>query len=153
MGLYIENKLIYTFGLNENKTNIHILKIVSRFNYYVKDVIKYIIDYLDTDKDIIKTIDDNICFFPEVPNDIIVYRGGKMKIKNRPYLSGTFLYDVGFNYSNGNIKNLHKIIVKKGARIIPLYPFNKLYNFADPEMEIILDSSRLTKKLNYYIYK
>lgn len=108
---------------------------------------------IDTDKDIIKTIDDNICFFPEVPNDIIVYRGGKMKIKNRPYLSGTFLYDVGFNYSNGNIKNMHKIIVKKGARIIPLYPFNKLYNFADPEMEIILDSSRLTKKLNYYIYK
>ena len=40
MGLYIENKLIYTFGLNENKTNIHILKIVSRFNYYIKDVVK-----------------------------------------------------------------------------------------------------------------
>ena len=60
MGLYIENKLIYTFGLNENKTNIHILKIVSRFNYYIKDVVKYIIDYLDTDKDIIIDVNNDI---------------------------------------------------------------------------------------------
>ncbi len=60
LGLYIENKLIYTFGLNENKTNIHILKIVSRFNYYIKDVVKYIIDYLDTDKDIIIDVNNDI---------------------------------------------------------------------------------------------
>lgn len=60
MGLYIENKLIYTFGLNENKTNIHILKIISRFNYYIKDVVKYIIDYLDTYKDIIIDVNNDI---------------------------------------------------------------------------------------------
>ena len=51
---------IYTFGLNENKTNIHILKIVSRFNYYIKDVVKYIIYYLDTDKDIIIDVNNDI---------------------------------------------------------------------------------------------
>lgn len=60
LGLYIENKLIYVFGLNLNKTNIRILKIVSRFNYYINDVIKYIIDYLNIDKDIIIDINNDI---------------------------------------------------------------------------------------------
>lgn len=105
------------------------------------------------DEEIIETIKICIHEFPEVPYDIIIYRGGNMKEKDRPYLSGTFIESIGQQFADGNPKKLHKIVVKKGAKIIPLFPINQLFNIGDPEMEIILETTKLKKHLNYYCYQ
>ncbi len=107
---------------------------------------------LPDDEEEIKAIEMNIDRFPEIPYDIIIYRGGCMKEKNRPYLSGAFLENMAMKFAVDAAKDLYKIVVKKGAKIIPLFPINQICNIGDPEMEIVFDSEKAIKHWKYYEY-
>lgn len=102
------------------------------------------------DKEVVDTIRNFIDKFPGVPFDIIVYRGGDMNIINRTFLSGSFIKNISLNFADRNIVKLHKVLVNKGEKIIPLYPINQLLNMDDPEMELILDTTKLKKHLFFY---
>ena len=106
---------------------------------------------LPRDEKAIIAIETVIDTFPSTPFDIIVYRGGDLFFSNRPYLSASFLKKVAFQFSQNNFNNLHKIVIKKGTKIIPLYALNQLNNIADPEMEIIFDARKLRKVGDYYV--
>lgn len=71
-----------------------------------------------------------------------------MKPSDRPYLSASLLKNSSEYYiSQGN--PLHRIIIKKGARILPLYALGKSYGY----YEIIISTEKLKKHINHYVYK
>lgn len=59
-GLFVNDKLIYVIGFNYNKTNMHIIKICSRYNYYINDIIYYFIKFLKYDNKIIIDVNNDI---------------------------------------------------------------------------------------------
>lgn len=71
-----------------------------------------------------------------------------MKFSDRPYLSASLLKKEAEDYiSKGN--HLHKIIIKKGAKIIPLFSLGEDYR----QTEIIIETARLKNRIFYYLYK
>lgn len=109
LGLYVNDKLIYVLGGNINKTNFHIIKICSRFNYYIENVIIYFIKFinenniiLDVNNDIgdiynirkycnyLKTIEDYTDF--KVKNDDTTLATKNDKFIDRCYGSGISQY-------------------------------------------------------------
>lgn len=104
------------------------------------------------DDECILAIKKNWIHCPKVPFDIVVYRSGKMKYSDRPYLSASFLKRIARDrFSKFKGLNTHKIIIKKGAKIIPLCALNPGYG--DPEAELIIDARRLKRKFRYYQYE
>ena len=92
------------------------------------------------DGEVIDAIKRALKMFPSIPFDIIVYRGGDLWISDRPFLSGSFLKDIAVGFAKGDESDLHRILLRKGAKIIPIYSLNHLViNHGDPEMELILD--------------
>lgn len=74
-----------------------------------------------------------------------------MRIKNRPYLSATFSKSIAVNrFSNTLGTNIHKIVLKKGSKIIPLRILNP--DGLDSEDELIIDQSKLRYHLTHYNY-
>lgn len=105
---------------------------------------------LEFDDECIAAIRRCLINCPELPEDVIVYRGGKMKYKNRPYLSASFLKSVAKEFAHGCEFKTHKIILRKGSKIFPLCVFN--FGFSDPEAELIFDVSCLKWHFGYYEY-
>lgn len=113
-GLFVDNKLIYVIGFNYNKTNIHIIKICSRYNYYINDMIYYFVNFLKYDNKII--IDVN--------NDI----GDIYNIKKY----GSYLKTID-NYTEFKVKKDDTVLAKKNDKFtvkcygsgISQYEFNK----------------------------
>ena len=94
------------------------------------------------------------CFIkcPLVPYDIVAYRAGRMHFDNRPYISASLLLSTAKKYNNkfGKI-GVHKIIVKKEAKVFPLRALDK--DYGDQEAEIIISSKKLKRRFGYYLYK
>lgn len=90
---------------------------------------------------------------PPVPENIVIYRGcciHDRKFK-RQFVSASFSRETAFYFANYKRLRLHKIIVSKGARIIPLCAVRKGKHM-DPEYEIIVDSYRIKNRLLYCRY-
>ena len=88
--------------------------------------------------------------FPPVPFDVIVYRGGEMYIHGRPFLSASFYKKIAEHYADNKKNKVHKIIIRKGACIVPslyLWP-----NGSFAEKEVVIDVSCLHKRIGYYEY-
>lgn len=103
------------------------------------------------DPECIEAIERAMDKSPELSEEIIVYRAGKMKDKFQPYLSASFCKSVAKDkFANGKETNTHKIILRKGSKIIPLCVINT--DHRDPEAELIIDVSCLKRRLGYYEY-
>lgn len=103
------------------------------------------------DNPIIEKYHEEIPKFPPVPFDVVVYRGGDMKIPNRPFLSTSFFKETAFKkFANNKKKKLHKIIIRKGSCVVPVLYLFEPGSFA--EQEVVLDVSRLHRKIGYYEY-
>lgn len=104
-----------------------------------------------TDDESIGAIEDAMKIVPGLPRDLIVYRVGKMKIKDRPYLSATYSKDIAVEQiADGDKSKLHKIVLRKGCKIIPLRILNE--DGYDGEKEIIINQSKLKYRLTHYEY-
>lgn len=104
----------------------------------------------DGREDSMLAIDRCLNAVPGLPYDIIVWRGGDMKFKDRPFVSASLLEEIALKYCHGRRRYLHKIIVKKGAKIIPLRAIDK--DYGDGEAEVIIDTKRLKNKMCNYVY-
>lgn len=119
-----------------------------------------------THSDILNAISDCMDNMAEAPCDFIIYRAGTMKYRTeRPYIGASFLRSTATRYSNG-FGNIHKIVVRKGAKLIPMISVNLFLDkeyldkdtmehirpYGDPECDIILDASRLRWCGAYYEY-
>lgn len=103
------------------------------------------------DTEAIASIEKAMKLVPGLPIEITVYRAGKMKIQDRPYLSATFSKSIAINrFSNTLGTNIHKIVLKKGSKIIPLCILNT--DGLDPEDELIIAQSKLQYHLTHYNY-
>lgn len=99
---------------------------------------------------LIDTYQREICKFPPVPFDIIVYRGGEMRIHGRPYLSASFYKSKAEHYADNKKSKLHTIVLRKGSCIVPsLYLW---FPNSFSEKEVILDVSCFHKRIGYYEY-
>ena len=85
------------------------------------------------------------------PFDLIIWRAGDMRCKNRPFVSATFLKEVAEYYSGNKPRNVHKIILKKGSKTFPLLLLGK--EFGEREAETIIETSHLKRRIGYYIYE
>ena len=102
------------------------------------------------DDSVIQVYETEILKVPPIPFDIIVYRGGKIKEQDRPFLSASFYKSKAIEFARNKRLNLHSIIVRKGARIIPsLYLW---YPGSFSEKEVVLDVSRFHMRIGYYDY-
>lgn len=98
---------------------------------------------------LIDTYQREIWKFPPVPFDIIVYRGGEMRVSGRPFLSTSFYKETAAHFANKKNK-IHTIIIRKGAHIVPsLYLWHP---GSFPEQEVVLDVSCLHRRIGYYEY-
>lgn len=86
---------------------------------------------------------------PEVPYDIIAWRGGEMSFSNRPFVSASLLKRTAMRYGNGE-HDVHKIVIKKGSKIFPLRALDK--DYGDEEAEIIIATDCLHWNLLAYRY-
>lgn len=102
------------------------------------------------DDTIIDTYQSELCKFPPVPCDIVVYRGGEMKIPGRPFLSASFCKEKALSFANNRKSMLHPIIIRKGACVVPSLYLSMNGSFL--EKEIVIDVSCLHKKIGYYEY-
>lgn len=99
---------------------------------------------------LIDTYQREICKFPPVPFDIIVYRGGEMRIHGRPYLSASFYKSKAEHYADNKKSKLHTIVLRKGSYIVPsLYLW---FPNSFSEKEVVLDVSCFHKRIGYYEY-
>ena len=99
---------------------------------------------------LIDTYQREICKFPPIPFDIIVYRGGEMRIHGRPYLSASFYKSKAEHYADNKKSKLHTIVLRKGSYIVPsLYLW---FPNSFSEKEVILDVSCFHKRIGYYEY-
>lgn len=103
--------------------------------------------------EILQDIGDIIDSFPEVPYDIVVYYVGNMKEKNNLYLSATLMKSIADELASKNAQKVYKIIVKQGAKMVPFFPINQLSNIGDPELEVVLNPTRVKKHFGNYYYK
>ena len=120
------------------------------------------------DDSIISEINSCIGKIAPAPCDFVIYRSGSMKKRsNRPYVGATFLKNVAKRYNRHAFLQTHKIVVRKGAKLIPMLAINlplsisllddermefiKAYD--DPDCDIILDSSRIKWCGSYYEYR
>lgn len=72
------------------------------------------------DDKIIKLYLEELPKFPPVPFDIIVYRGGYMKITGRPILSASFYEETALKkFANNKKRKLHTIVLQKGSQCHP----------------------------------
>lgn len=130
---------------------------------YIRKLDKSIISYLLSiqshglkqrswfDDKVIGTYREELPKFPPVPFDILVYRGGDMKIPERPFLSASFYKKTALEKFADNKKSkLHKVIIRKGSHIGPsLYLW---YPRSFNEQEVVLDVSCLHRRFGYYDY-
>ena len=73
-----------------------------------------------------------------------------MKVKDRPFLSASFYKNKALNFARNNRFDLHTIIIRKGAKIIPsLYLW---YPGSFSEKEVVLDVSHFHMRIGYYEY-
>ncbi|MDE7225967.1 MAG: hypothetical protein K2N49_03790, partial [Ruminococcus sp.] len=91
------------------------------------------------DNKIIKVYEKEIGKFPPVPLDVVVYRGGKMKIAGRPFLSASFYKSKAKEFAEKD--GLHKIIIRKGVHVVPSLWLSQTGAFG--EKEVIFDVSLL----------
>lgn len=99
---------------------------------------------------LIDTYQREICKFPPIPFDIIVYRGGEMRIHGRPYLSASFYKSKAEHYADNKKSKLHTIVLRKGSYIVPsLYLW---FTNSFSEKEVVLDVSCFHKRIGYYEY-
>ena len=99
---------------------------------------------------LIDTYQREICKFPPVPFDIIVYRGGEMRIHGRPYLSASFYKSKAEHYADNKKSKLHTIVLRKGSYIVPsLYLW---FPNSFSEKEVVLDVSCFHRRIGYYEY-
>ncbi len=104
----------------------------------------------DYDDVLIDTYQREICKFPPVPFDIIVYRGGEMRIHGRTYLSTSFYKSKAEHYADNNKSKLHTIVLRKGSYIVPsLYLW---FPNSFSEKEVVLDVSCFHRRIGYYEY-
>lgn len=130
---------------------------------YIRKLDKSIISYLLSiqshgltqgswfDDKVIRTYHEELPKFPPVPFNILVYRGGDMKIPERPFLSASFYKKTALEKFADNKKSrLHKVIIRKGSHIVPsLYLW---YPGSFNEQEVVLDVSCLHRRFGYYDY-
>ena len=99
---------------------------------------------------LIDTYQREICKFPPIPFDIIVYRGGEMRIHGRPYLSASFYKSKAEHYADNKKSKLHTIVLRKGSYIVPsLYLW---FPNSFSEKEVVLDVSCFHRRIGYYEY-
>lgn len=102
------------------------------------------------DDSVIQTYETEILRVPPVPFDVVVFRGGQMKVQDRPFLSASFYKNKALNFVGNKRFNLHTIIIRKGAKIIPsLYLW---YPGSFSEKEVVLDVSHFHMRIGYYEY-
>ena len=102
------------------------------------------------DDSVIQTYESENLRVPPVPFDIVVFRGGKIKVKDRPFLSASFYKSKALDFAGNKRFDLHTIIVRKGARIIPsLYLW---FPGSFSEKEVVLDVSHFHMRIGYYEY-
>ena len=102
-----------------------------------------------SDKNAIEEIEKAFSVIKGLPDNVVLFRSGEMRIENRPYLSASFCADISRNYLSFPSVYPHVIIAKKNSRIIPLRAITEHAG----ETEVIIDSRRLEREGNYYIYK
>lgn len=103
------------------------------------------------DDKVIRTYHEELPKFPPVPFDILIYRGGSMKISGRPFLSASFYKKTALNkFADNKKRRLHKIIIRKGACIVPSLYLSMPGSFN--EEEVVLDVSCLHRRIGYYEY-
>jgi len=130
---------------------------------YIRNLDKSIICYLISiqshgltegswfDDKVIGKYHEELPKFPPVPYDILVYRGGGMKIAGRPFLSASFYKKTAFEKFADNKKlRLHKVIIRKGACIVPSLYLSMPGSFN--EKEVVLDVTCLHRRIGYYEY-
>ena len=81
----------------------------------------------------IKTIFESIS---SLPYGIIIYRGGQIKYRFRPYVSATYQKKIAKSFN----KNINTIIAIKGSKILPIGCLMSDEN--EPEQEVIIESKR-----------
>lgn len=102
------------------------------------------------DGSVIQTYESEILRVPPVPFDIVVFRGGKIKVQDCPFLSASFYKSKALDFARNNRFDLHTIIIRKGAKIIPsLYLW---YPGSFSEKEVVLDVSKFHMRIGYYEY-
>ena len=87
---------------------------------------------------------------PVLDNDIVVYRGGRCIMDERPIISVSLSKEVAIMYAGGNSR-VTKIVIKRGAKFLPVMVFAGREN--DPEQELIIDATRLKKRAAHYVYE
>lgn len=136
---------------------------------FMMNIQSHSLSYNDpTDRKCIDAIKRAMEQFPGLPYDIILYRAGFMKFPDRLYLSSTFMENIALEtFANNDSSLVHKIVARKGAKIIPSYALNHVHDSdpennsgfetitgtGDTEMEVIIDASKLKKHGKYYIYE
>ena len=99
---------------------------------------------------IIDTCQREIGGFPPIPFDIIVYRGGPMRIPGRSYLPASFYKSKAEYYADNKKSKLHTIVLRKGSYIVPsLYLW---FPNSFSEKEVVLDVSCFHRRIGYYEY-
>lgn len=94
------------------------------------------------------------CFIkcPSVPYDIVAYRAGNMYFDNRPYISASLLLTTAKKYNNSRgVIGIHKILIKRDAKIFPLRALGR--DYGDKEAEIIISTEKLKRRFCYYLYE
>lgn len=108
-----------------------------------------------TDKPIIEAYKEAMLTTPCVEDDIVVYRGGSMDdfSDERPFLAASFIKSTAEKYAEG--AKLFKIIIMKGAPIIPTCGMGEEVKGCRPEEEVELETKRLKwdNKTSVFYYR
>lgn len=98
------------------------------------------------DKPVIKAIEKAMKKAPLNQKDIVLYRGGFFSdfCPDRPYLATSFFKSVAKSFSKSRGAHIYRIVVRKGAPILPICGMGVLG--CQVEGEVIIETSRLRKK-------
>lgn len=107
-----------------------------------------------SDEGIIREFEATIKEINPVKENLILYRGSKEKDfhSNRPFLSTSFLKKTALSFVNERNSHLYKILVRKGARVIPTCAMGVMG--CEYEQEVVIETNRLHRVgLRTFIYK
>ena len=108
-----------------------------------------------SDKPIIEAYEEAFKITPCVEEDIVVYRGGYRKdfSYKRPFLATSLLKESVAKFAESKGAHLYRIIIMKGAPIIPTCGMGVMG--CEPEEEVAIETKRLKWKwfTRTYYYK